>query len=113
MELSIRTHDLVLTDALREHIEKRLSFALDGFGDHIQDSLVYLMDLNGPKGGVDKLAQITVRTSKFGDVAVRETATTMPAAINRAVRRLKYRLGERLRAEETISRESIRTAQAA
>jgi ribosome-associated translation inhibitor RaiA len=113
MELSIRTRDIELTDALREQIDRRLEFALDTFRDHVQDVLVYLMDLNGPKGGVDKLAQITVRARRIGEVAVRETGTTMPAALNRAARRLKYRLAEALRAEETLSRESIRTAQAA
>ena len=113
MELSIRTRDLELTDALREHIERRIEFALDTFGDHVQDTLVYLMDLNGPKGGVDKLVQITVRVHRIGELAVRETGTTMPAALNRAVRRLKYRLAEALRAEDSVSRDSIRTVRAA
>ena len=113
MELSIRTRNVELTDALREQIERRLEFAFDTFRDHVQDALVYLVDLNGPKGGVDKLAQITVRVSRIGDLAVRETGTTTSAALNRAVRRLKYRLGEALRAEEALSRDSIRTVQAA
>ena len=113
MELSIRTRDVELTDALREGITRRLEFALDTFEDHIQDVFVYLMDLNGPKGGVDKLCQITVRTSRIGDLAVRETGTTIPAVLNRAARRVKYRLSEALRAGERPSRESIRTALAA
>jgi ribosomal subunit interface protein len=113
MQISIRTRDIELTDALRDQIERRLKFALDAFQDHVQDALVYLMDLNGPKGGVDKLAQITIRVPGVGELAVRETGTTMPAALNRATRRLKYRLSEALSAVETLSRESIRTAQAA
>jgi ribosome-associated translation inhibitor RaiA len=113
MELFVRTRNIELTDALREQIERRLDFALDRFRGHVQDTLVYLLDLNGPKGGVDKLAQITVRVSRIGEMAVRETGTTTSAALNRAARRLKYRLAEALRAEETLSRESIRTAEAA
>lgn len=108
MELSIRTRDVELTEALRDHIVRRLESALDTFRDHVQEAVVYLMDLNGPKGGVDKLAQITIRVSRIGELAVRETGTTMPAALNRAARRLKYRLAEALRAEESPSRESIR-----
>ena len=113
MELSIRTREIELTEALRDHVVRRLESALDTFRDHVQEASVYLMDLNGPKGGVDKLAQITIRVSRLGELAVRETGTTTPAALNRAARRLKYRLGEALRAQETLSRESIRTAQAA
>jgi hypothetical protein len=71
------------------------------------------MDLNGPKGGVDKLCQITVRAHGVGELAIRETGTTLNAALNRAARRLKYRLSEALRARETPSRESIKAAQAA
>jgi ribosome-associated translation inhibitor RaiA len=113
MELSIRTRDVELTEALREQITRRLQFALDTFKDHVEDALVYLMDLNGPKGGVDKLCQITVRARGLGELAVRETGTTLQAAINRAARRLKYRLSEALRAGETLSRDSIRTGKAA
>jgi ribosome-associated translation inhibitor RaiA len=103
MELAIRTRDVELTDALREQIERRLELALDTYEDHVQDAFVYLMDLNGPKGGVDKLAQITVRVSRIGELAVRETGTTTSATLNRAARRLKYRLGQALRAEESNS----------
>jgi ribosome-associated translation inhibitor RaiA len=113
MELAIRTRDVELTDALREQIERRLELALDTYEDHVQDAFVYLMDLNGPKGGVDKLAQITVRVSRIGELAVRETGTTTSATLNRAARRLKYRLGQALRAEESNSRESIRTLETA
>ena len=113
MELTIRTRDIELTEALRDHIVSRLKSALDSFRDHVQEAVVYLMDLNGPKGGVDKLAQITIRISKIGELAVRESGTTMPAAFNRAARRLKYRVADAVRAEETVSRESIRTTQAA
>ena len=113
MELSIRTRDVELTDALREQITRRVEFAFDTFEDYIEDAFVYLMDLNGPKGGVDKLCQIIVRARGLGELPVRETGTTLQAAINRATRRLKYRLSEALRTSDTIPRESIRTARAA
>jgi ribosome-associated translation inhibitor RaiA len=114
MELFIRARDVELTEDFRERITHRLQLALDTFEDHVEDALVYLVDLNGPKGGVDKLCQITVRARRIGDVAVRETGTTFQAALNRAARRLKYRLSEALRSSgESPSRESIRTAEAA
>src|SRR5687768_9717360 len=113
MKLSIRARDIELTDDLREQVARRLELALDTFRDHVQEALEYLMDLNGRKVGVDKVAKSSVRVPKIGDVVVRETSTTMPAALNRAARRLMYRLAEALRAEDTLSRESIRAARAA
>lgn len=113
MELTIRTRNFELTDAIREHVTRRLELALDAFGQHVEDVHVYLADLNGPKGGVDKLAQISVKVRRDGEIAVRETGTTLYAAINRAIRRTKYRVAETIRAGEAPARESIRTAEAA
>jgi ribosome-associated translation inhibitor RaiA len=104
MELSIRTRDVDLTDALRDHIARRLEFAFDTFRDHAQ--LVYLMDLNAPKGGADKLAQITVRVHRIGDLAVREAGTTVPVALTRAARRLSIGCRKLFGPEETLSRRS-------
>ena len=50
----------------------------------VEDTLGYLMDMNGPRGGVDKLCQITIRAHRVGDVVVRETGTTVAAPLNRA-----------------------------
>jgi ribosome-associated translation inhibitor RaiA len=113
MELFIRTRDIELTDEIREQITRRLEFAFDTFADSVENALVYLVDLNGPKGGVDKLCQITVQARGLGELAVRETGTTLNAALNRAARRLKYRLSEAFRERESRSRESIRTAKVA
>lgn len=113
MELSIRTRDFELTRAFRAWVTRRLAFALANFQDHIEDTSVYLMDLNGPKGGVDKLCQVRVRARGIGDIAVRETGKTFDAVVNRVVRRLKYRLAEGIRSVNTPLRESVRAAQAA
>ena len=82
MELSIRTRDVELTDALREQITRRLEFAFDTFEDHIEDAFVYLIDLNGPKGGVDKLCQIIVRARGLGELPFVRPARRLPAAMN-------------------------------
>ena len=107
MELSIRTHSIELTDEVRDLVNRRVHFALDAFGDRVEDTLVYLMDMNGPRGGVAELCQITIRAHRVGDVVVRETGTTVAAALNRAARRVKYRLSEALRRADRPSSESI------
>ncbi len=113
MELSIRARSVELTDPLRELVTKRIQLALDTFGDRVKESWVYLMDLNGPKGGVDKLCQVGIHVRGVGDIVVRERGSTVPAALNRAARRLKYRVSEALRHADRPSTESIRTTSAA
>ena len=110
MQLSIRTRSVELTDDFRDLVTKRMQLALDTFGDRIENTFVYLMDLNGPRGGVDKLCQITIHVHRAGDVVVRETGGTLAAALNRAARRAKYRVSEALRQADRPSTESIRTA---
>jgi putative sigma-54 modulation protein len=113
MELPIRTRSIELTDELRDLVSKRMQMALDTFGDRIEGTFVYLTDLNGPRGGVDKLCQLTIRAHRVGDVVVRETGATFAVALSRAARRAKYRMSEALRQAERPSTESIRTAQIA
>jgi putative sigma-54 modulation protein len=110
MELSIRTRSIETTDELRDLVTRRLQFALDAFAERIESVSVYLMDLNGPRRGVDKLCQITVRVHGIGSLAVLERSSTPAGALSRAARRLKYRVSEALRRSVRPSCESIRTS---
>ena len=110
MELSIRTRAIETTDELRDLVTRRLQFALDTFTDRIEAVSVYLMDLNGPRRGVDKLCQITVRVRGIGSLAVLDRASTPAGALSRASRRIKYRVAEALRRSIQPSSESIRTS---
>jgi ribosome-associated translation inhibitor RaiA len=112
MELSIRTRAIESTDELRDLVARRLQFALDTFTDRIESVSVYLMDLNGPRRGVDKICQITVRLHGAGSLAVLERGATPAGALSRATRRLKYRVSEALRRSVRPSGESIRTSPA-
>lgn len=108
MQLSIRTRAIEVTDELRDLVTQRVQFALDTFKDRIGAVSVYLMDLNGPRQGVDKLCQITVRVHGAGNVVVLERSSNMAVALSRAASSLKYRVSEGLRRSTRPSTESIR-----
>jgi hypothetical protein len=59
MRLSIRARDVKWTPELQDSVERRIEFAVDRHKQRVSDVSVYIADLNGPKGGVDKLCQIT------------------------------------------------------
>jgi putative sigma-54 modulation protein len=109
VKLYIRSRAVDLTDELRDLVTTRIQFALDTFKDRIEDASVYLMDLNGPRGGIDKLCQVSVRAHGVAEVVVRDTGATVGSALNRAARRAKYRVAEALRQADRPSNESIRT----
>jgi hypothetical protein len=90
---------------LPDHIERRLRFALARFQGRIEKVLVFLHDHNGPKGGIDKVCRILVKTRGCGSVIVAVVDSDWIVAVDRATTRIGHSLGrhiERLR-EQTGS----------
>ncbi len=65
---------------------------------------VYLADLNGPRGGVDKLCQITADLRGAMPVLILERGDDLLVTVNRAARRLGYRIGRRIQQVRTHTR---------
>jgi ribosome-associated translation inhibitor RaiA len=59
------------------------------FGHRIQDVAASLVDLNGSKGGVDKLCRVVVRLRPNGKVTIQETENNIFTAFARALDRAK------------------------
>jgi ribosome-associated translation inhibitor RaiA len=108
MQLSIHTRSVEITDTLRDLISRRLHFALDVFQDRVSQASVYLADINGPRGGVDKSCHITVEIRGIGQILARAQATSTEAALTHASRRLKYLVSEAVRQAGRPDTESIR-----
>ncbi len=85
-----------MSDALRAHAERCLEFALRRFGNRIDRVSVWLVDVNGPRGGVDKCCRIAVRLRPTGSVFVTEAAADGYAAIGRAAGRAGSAVARRI-----------------
>ena len=85
---------------LPDHIERRLRFALARFSGRIQKVLVFLHDHTGPKGGIDKVCRILVKTRGCGAVIAAVVDSDWIVAVDRATTRIGHTVGrhiERLR----------------
>lgn len=58
MNIQIRGIGIPPTEALAAHIERRIAFSLSRFSAQIERIVVRFSDLNGPKGGQDKVCQV-------------------------------------------------------
>jgi len=58
MNIQIRGIGIPATEALTAHIERRLAFSLSRFTPQIERIVVRFSDLNGPKGGCDKVCRV-------------------------------------------------------
>lgn len=101
MRISTQTQGFSLTEALREHITRRLDHALQRRRLWIRHVEVRLGDVNGPRGGVDKLCLVMVRTTRLPLMVIRDLGADLYAVIDRAAdrvgRTVDRRIAERIR----------------
>ena len=88
IEFLIRAGHVDTADALREYAERRLSFAIRRFAHKIQDIMVRLVDVNGPRRGIDSRCSITVNLVDGRRIFVEADAAWPFTAITHAAHRL-------------------------
>lgn len=77
---------------LRDHLERRLLFALPRFDQKISKVNIYVADRNGPKGGIDKSCQIIVQMPGFTNVVAKTVDSEWVVCIDRATTRIGQNL---------------------
>ena len=93
IDFLIRAGHVETTEALREHASRKLSFALRRFHDQVRHITVRVVDVNGPRRGVDTRCSITADLTDGPRLFVDATAAWPFAAITHAA----SRLGETIR----------------
>jgi putative sigma-54 modulation protein len=85
---NLHAKDVVLDEDMKDHLERRLLFALTRFDPRILRVDVHVADHNGPKGGIDKSCRIVVRLRGLGDVVVKTADADWTVCIDRATTRI-------------------------
>lgn len=75
-------------EVLHAYAERRLSFALRRFEDRVRHVKVRVVDLNGPRGGIDSRCSITIDLVGGRRLFVDATSAWPFASITRAAARL-------------------------
>ena len=96
MQIQIHAQDFSLTEGLRDHVARRLAYALNHGLDSVSRVVVRLSDVNGPRGGVDKRCGIEIRLKGTTAVAIEDTEADLYVAIDRAAERAGRTLDRRL-----------------
>lgn len=96
-------------------VERRTRHLLDRLDDRIQRLEVQLVDLNGPKGGVDRQCRVSAKLVD-GEVLHAEAASDLiPNAVDRAIRKLARRITDRqhrrIDSRRRRSRDGLRSSQ--
>jgi putative sigma-54 modulation protein len=97
----------ITSEPLIDHAKARLTAALNQHAAHVTDASVLLRDVNGPRGGVDKLCRIVVRfRNGLRPVMVERTGADAYAVISEIADRIKQNAG-RLLAKRRSSRRLV------
>jgi ribosomal subunit interface protein len=96
MQIELRALGMTVTDGMRSHVERRLGFALDRFGEHVTRVTVRVADVNGPRGGPDKVCRVEAALHGGVRVVIDERDLDAYVAIDRAAHRLNRSVARRL-----------------
>lgn len=87
MKVQVRYRQIESTPALQELVERRVQFGLSRFVHTIREVHVTLADVNGPRGGVDKVCRVRVAGPKIDPIVIEEAAAGLATAIDGAIAR--------------------------
>ncbi len=94
MRVSIRPRSMTADEGLRSRIDRCLKTTLDPLRGYLEGVDVYLTDVNGPRGGLDKHCRVVARVPAGRPVVGNPTARDPVAAVAQAA---------------TLCRRSVRT----
>ena len=69
---------------VRAQIERRMRFRFDRFSSRIERVKVRISDLNGPRGGADKVCALDIRLRPTGDLFIEDVDEDVLVAVDRA-----------------------------
>jgi putative sigma-54 modulation protein len=96
MQLDIQTNGFTLSDALKSYTTARMQFALKRNDNYITRARVWLADINGPRGGIDKRCQIELKLAGQNNIVIEDIEADLYFAIDRASDRCMRTLSRRL-----------------
>jgi ribosome-associated translation inhibitor RaiA len=85
MPIHIRAAGTALDPGDRQYLRRKLGMKLGKFGKYIERVSVRAKDVNGPRGGKDKVCRIKVVLSGLPSVVVEQQHASLQAAMDRAL----------------------------
>lgn len=104
MQIEVRGDHSLMQRIIREHVERRLRFAVGRFDGRVRRIECAIVDANGRRGGVDKATSLTVHL-KSGDVVRGEAIDAdFCASVDRAIARVTRSVVRVLSRSRTLRR---------
>ena len=96
MHWELKSTAVDVPGGLKDRIDHRLRVALARFDSRIDGVVVFLRDLNGPEGGIDKSVRILVRIDGVGIALAMVIDSGWEIAVDRATDRIGVNVARQL-----------------
>jgi putative sigma-54 modulation protein len=110
MILITHRHHTEWNEELHEHLNRRFDASMSRFHDRIRTITVRFQDVNGPRGGKDKLIRVLVKLAPHGELVLDDMDSDMYALISRAAERVGRRVARHLGRRRTDKQQFGRNA---
>ena len=108
MNIRIQAKDFPLTPAIRSEVADQVERALARFDSRIVDVDVFLSDVNGPKGGPDKVCTLRVQLPNRTTVPIETVEPDLYSAIRKSAARARRSVRRTLAKQQRLEPKAIR-----
>jgi ribosome-associated translation inhibitor RaiA len=108
MRIYLQTQGFELTPAIDAYVRKQLGRHLAGSEDNIIAVDVFLSDINGPKGGIDKKALVCVQLVSRLAVSFEAVHADLYRAVADASRKARHSVKRTLRRHRRLQKRELR-----
>lgn len=107
MHAAIRAQGFELSAAIGAFVHREIASAMAPFSEEIISVAVFLKDINGPKGGIDKQVVLRIRLRDGRQVALHTERDDLYAAIRVSARRARRAVRRSLARSRRIEKLSL------
>ena len=108
MRIGTNAQGFETTTAIDNFIRDEVELKFDPFRDQVISIDVFMKDINGPKGGVDKQVVVKARLRNRQRIALETTHENLYAALKLGLRKSRRAVRRSLRKSGRIDRLSVR-----
>lgn len=108
MNITTRAQGFELSAPIDAFVRSELELALSRFSEGVVSVDVFLKDINGPKGGIDKQATIRAQLRNRKVVAMETTHADLYAAVKTSIKRSKRAVRRSLKKSSRIGKTRLR-----
>ncbi|MDJ0652585.1 MAG: HPF/RaiA family ribosome-associated protein [Xanthomonadales bacterium] len=109
MNITLQSQSFSITEGIRSHVFDRFRDACGRFSSRLRSIEVYMKDINGPKGGIDKVVVARVRLVSGEQTLVQTSHEDLYAAISKSARCSRRAIKKELRKRREVLRRSPRS----